>query len=261
MADRVALTQAVALALDGHWEKAHAIVQQDEVDPLSCWIHAVLHKIEGDEANARYWYARAGRNFAARGELAEELDRFEAEGLTGRPDDAHVLRNLVELLNAHVLQLDEVECRSPVLHLIATLLRPRRPVASAAGTVFGNALLTAVCSSCGVRSSGFGRLRRPRFAVRGRRLSGRGRGFVRLGIGRPSVSRFGFGRARFLVAVLGSRGQCGGGGGRARFAGGSRFARFRRLSFRRFRLAVVASLRLGLSLWLLSGRVYAGGCC
>ena len=73
MADRVALTQAVALALDGHWEKAHAIVQQDEVDPLSCWIHAVLHKIEGDEANARYWYARAGHAYEAYADPRAEL--------------------------------------------------------------------------------------------------------------------------------------------------------------------------------------------
>jgi hypothetical protein len=29
-------------------------VQQDEDDPLSCWIHAVLHKIEGDAGNSRY---------------------------------------------------------------------------------------------------------------------------------------------------------------------------------------------------------------
>lgn len=73
MADRVALTQAVELALAGDWEKAHGIVQQDETDQLSCWIHAVLHKIEGDEENARYWYARAGQSYEAYDDARAEL--------------------------------------------------------------------------------------------------------------------------------------------------------------------------------------------
>lgn len=73
MADRVALTEAVTLALDGDWDKAHAIVQQDETDPLACWIHAVLHKIEGDEDNARYWYARTGTAYEAYADPRAEL--------------------------------------------------------------------------------------------------------------------------------------------------------------------------------------------
>lgn len=55
------LMQAVDLALAGEWERAHAIVQQEETDPMAAWIHAVIHKIEGDLENARYWYRRAGR--------------------------------------------------------------------------------------------------------------------------------------------------------------------------------------------------------
>jgi hypothetical protein len=55
------LATAVALALRGSWEESHTIVQADEADPTACWIHAVLHKIEGDADNARYWYRRAGR--------------------------------------------------------------------------------------------------------------------------------------------------------------------------------------------------------
>ena len=47
--------------LAGDWTGAHEIVQQDETDPTSCWVHAVLHKIEGDAANARYWYRLSGR--------------------------------------------------------------------------------------------------------------------------------------------------------------------------------------------------------
>lgn len=55
------LMQAVDLALAGDWERAHEIVQQDETDLQAAWIHAVLHRIEGDLGNARYWYRRAGR--------------------------------------------------------------------------------------------------------------------------------------------------------------------------------------------------------
>lgn len=54
------LKRAAALAQSGDWDGAHKIVQQDEADPLSCWLHACLHKIEGDTDNARYWYARSG---------------------------------------------------------------------------------------------------------------------------------------------------------------------------------------------------------
>ena len=37
---------------------AHELAQQYQ-DPLACWLHAVLHKIEGDEFNSRYWYAKS----------------------------------------------------------------------------------------------------------------------------------------------------------------------------------------------------------
>ncbi len=55
------LLKAVELALDGKWDAAHGIVQQHETDATAAWIHAVLHKIEGDLGNSRYWYRRAGQ--------------------------------------------------------------------------------------------------------------------------------------------------------------------------------------------------------
>lgn len=55
------LLQAVELALAGDWNVAHQLVQQHEDDATAAWIHAVLHKIEGDLGNARYWYRRAGQ--------------------------------------------------------------------------------------------------------------------------------------------------------------------------------------------------------
>ena len=45
----------------GDWEKAHGIVQEMEGATAS-WIHAYLHRKEGDLGNAGYWYHRAGRN-------------------------------------------------------------------------------------------------------------------------------------------------------------------------------------------------------
>lgn len=64
---------AIEHALQNRWEEAHSIIQQQ--DTTAIWIHAVLHKIEGDESNSRYWYRRAGKleHFAddPRAELAE----------------------------------------------------------------------------------------------------------------------------------------------------------------------------------------------
>ena len=55
------ILRALDLAEAGAWDEAHEIVQRDESDPTAAWIHAVLHKIEGDLGNARYWYRRAGQ--------------------------------------------------------------------------------------------------------------------------------------------------------------------------------------------------------
>jgi hypothetical protein len=58
MASAEELIRAVDLAIAGDWEKAHALAQQHEGDATADWLHAVLHKIEGDEQNSRYWYRR-----------------------------------------------------------------------------------------------------------------------------------------------------------------------------------------------------------
>lgn len=55
------LLQAIDLALADQWEAAHNLVQQYEDDTTASWIHAVLHKIEGDLSNSRYWYRHANR--------------------------------------------------------------------------------------------------------------------------------------------------------------------------------------------------------
>jgi hypothetical protein len=78
MASRAELTRAVELAIAGDWAAAHQIVQQDEEDATSCWIHAVLHKIEGDAGNSRYWYSRAGQSYEAFPDAKTELAAIKA---------------------------------------------------------------------------------------------------------------------------------------------------------------------------------------
>jgi hypothetical protein len=60
---RAELMIAIDHALAGRWDEAHQIAQRYESSPLACWLHAVLHKIEGDAANARYWYARTHTDY------------------------------------------------------------------------------------------------------------------------------------------------------------------------------------------------------
>ena len=57
------LLAAVDLALNGDWQGAHLVAQDQEGDELANWLHAVAHRMEGDLGNARYWYRRAHRVF------------------------------------------------------------------------------------------------------------------------------------------------------------------------------------------------------
>jgi hypothetical protein len=54
--------EALWLTAAGNWDEAHLIVQSRE-DNDSEWIHAHLHREEGDKWNATYWYTRCGREF------------------------------------------------------------------------------------------------------------------------------------------------------------------------------------------------------
>jgi hypothetical protein len=76
--NRKDLTRAVELAIAGDWDGAHKIVQEDEDDATSGWIHAVLHKIEGDIGNSRYWYRRAGQSYEAYPDPPTELTAIKA---------------------------------------------------------------------------------------------------------------------------------------------------------------------------------------
>ena len=54
----------------GEWDAAHALAQAADDRP-GAWVHAYLHRKEGDAANAAYWYRRAGRPIAQAGPATE----------------------------------------------------------------------------------------------------------------------------------------------------------------------------------------------
>ncbi|HPX88788.1 MAG TPA: hypothetical protein PL133_05940 [Methylophilaceae bacterium] len=75
--NKTALLVAVQAALDGEWDKSHNIAQNYS-DTTANWIHAVLHKIEGDVWNSKYWYARtAGKNYEDFSDAAAELKAIQ----------------------------------------------------------------------------------------------------------------------------------------------------------------------------------------
>jgi hypothetical protein len=65
------------LVMGAEWEKAHAICQHDEGNPSYDIVHALAHWIEGDEANARYWYQRVDGTRAST--IAEDWERIAGE--------------------------------------------------------------------------------------------------------------------------------------------------------------------------------------
>jgi hypothetical protein len=65
----------------GDWDSAHKIVQ-DESDANSAWVHAYLHRVEGDLSNAGYWYRQASQP-VAKGPLEAEWEEI-VQALLGR---------------------------------------------------------------------------------------------------------------------------------------------------------------------------------
>jgi hypothetical protein len=81
--------RALRLLAAGDWEAAHKLVQDDPSEEAA-WVHAHLHRVEGDLSNAGYWYRRAGRPVAT-GDFDEErrtiervLERSTAAGVGPR---------------------------------------------------------------------------------------------------------------------------------------------------------------------------------
>jgi len=61
-------------AAKGDWNKAHAIAQDEDTSDAA-WVHAYLHRVEGDIGNAGYWYRQAGKPVAT-GALDAEWDEI-----------------------------------------------------------------------------------------------------------------------------------------------------------------------------------------
>jgi hypothetical protein len=71
------LATAVRHLEAGDWKAAHALVQPDE-SPQGCWAHGIVHLLEGDFANARYWYRRAHRLLPDGDTVAAEIAALKA---------------------------------------------------------------------------------------------------------------------------------------------------------------------------------------
>jgi hypothetical protein len=73
------LIHAVDLVAAGDWAEAHEVAQRHEGDALADWLHAVLHKQEGDTGNSRYWYRRTSHTHDEFSDIAVELAAIRAE--------------------------------------------------------------------------------------------------------------------------------------------------------------------------------------
>jgi hypothetical protein len=79
--DAARLAEAIERLQANDWRAAHAIVQDLE-DPVGWRIHALVHRVEGDLANSRYWYDKAGMALdptrSVEDEIAELRDLLNA---------------------------------------------------------------------------------------------------------------------------------------------------------------------------------------
>ena len=71
------LLLAITFANRGNWDEAHKTVQSIE-HFYAYWIHANLHREEGDRSNSRYWYSKANREFTEI-DLKEEREIIKKE--------------------------------------------------------------------------------------------------------------------------------------------------------------------------------------
>jgi hypothetical protein len=73
--------QALWWDAKGEWDRAHALAQADE-GGAGDWVHAYLHRREGDAGSAAYWHRRAGK-IMPRGSLEDEWNAIAAALLAG----------------------------------------------------------------------------------------------------------------------------------------------------------------------------------
>lgn len=66
--------KALDLEKEGNWDMAHRLIQS-YYSREACWIHAYLHRVEGDPGNAGYWYSRADK-YMPTYDLAKEWEEI-----------------------------------------------------------------------------------------------------------------------------------------------------------------------------------------
>ena len=87
-APRAGLERALAALwheAKGDWDGAHRLAQSQK-DAAGAWVHAYLHRVEGDPSNAAYWYRRAGKQMPSV-PLAEEWEEVAGALLSGSGTD------------------------------------------------------------------------------------------------------------------------------------------------------------------------------
>jgi hypothetical protein len=72
------MKQAIQALETKDWNTAHEIVQKMESTD-AYWLHGILHTIEGDVENARYWYGRAGRPFSQDTNVEHEIQAIKGK--------------------------------------------------------------------------------------------------------------------------------------------------------------------------------------
>ncbi len=73
--------QAMWLQANGDWDAAHLLAQSQN-NPMGNWVHAYLHRVEGDNANAAYWYQCAGKPVCA-SRLGDEWEEIVVTLVSG----------------------------------------------------------------------------------------------------------------------------------------------------------------------------------
>ena len=68
----------------GDWKAAHEIVQK-ESSMLAAWLHGIVHTLEGDLDNARYWYEKARREFPGSDAVRQEIAAARTSAAAGAP--------------------------------------------------------------------------------------------------------------------------------------------------------------------------------
>ena len=71
------IAKAVRHLEAGQWQDAHALVQKDSTAE-GCWAHGIVHLVEGDLENAKYWYRRARRPLPDGNTAAAEIAALKA---------------------------------------------------------------------------------------------------------------------------------------------------------------------------------------